>query len=379
MWVNRAFSNDPNVETSLKLGIRFPYLLRRLLVFPFVNLLKTRNPIIHSPSILPSQWLQKINDSDADLIHLHWIQNEMLSIADIEKIKKPLVWTLHDMWGFCGAEHYAEDKRWENGYHKNNRPKYESGFDLNLWTWKRKFKNWHKPKQIVTPSTWLSGCVSKSALMHRWPVVTIPNTLDTTRWRPYDTFLSRKKFEFPEDKSIILFGSMGGGNEPRKGLDLLLDALELYSKRKDSKDLELIIFGLNLSLPRQPSFKIRQIGKFDKDDDLSILYSAADILAAPSRQEVFGQTASEAHACGTPVISFSIGGLVDIIEHKSTGYLANAFDIKDLAKGIAWLLDKDNLAYTSKNARSRAVSKFSESVVAEQLKSLYELKIKSSS
>lgn len=377
MWVNRAFTGGPTIETSSTLGIRFPYLLRRLIVFPLVNFLKTQNPIIHSPSIIPSQWLKKINDSDADLIHLHWIQNEMLSIEDIEKINKPLVWTLHDMWGFCGAEHYTEDRRWEYGYSKENRPAYESGFDLNLWTWKRKLKNWHKPKQIVTPSTWLSACVSKSALMRKWSVSTIPNPLDTNKWRQYDKILSRQKFGFPEDQSIILFGSMGGGDEPRKGLDLLLDALELYSKRDDSTDFELIIFGLHVSLPSNTSFKIRQLGKFDKDDDLSMLYSAADILGAPSRQEVFGQTASEAHACGTPVISFRIGGLIDIIEHKSTGYLANAFDVKDFAEGIVWLLDKDNLAYTSQNARSRAVKSFSESVVAEQLKSVYELAIKS--
>ena len=378
MWVNRAFTGGPTIETSSTLGIRFPYLLRRLFVFPLVNFLKTRNPIIHSPSILPSQWLKKINNSDADLIHLHWIQNEMLSIEDIEKIKKPLLWTLHDMWGFCGAEHYTEDSRWKNGYRKNNRPEYESGFDLNLWTWKRKIKNWHKPKQIVTPSTWLSDCVSKSALMRRWPIITVPNPLDTTKWRQYDKILSRKKFGLPLDKSIILFGSMGGGNEPRKGLDLLLRALELYSKMDNSSDFELIIFGLHVSLPSNSSFTIRQLGTFDKDDDLSMLYSAADVLSAPSRQEVFGQTASEAHACGTPVIAFRTGGLIDIVEHKSTGYLADAFDVNDMAHGLVWLLKEDNLEVASRNARLRALSTFSEAVVADQYKRLYEDMIKSS-
>ena len=79
----------------------------------------------------------------------------MLSVSDISKIKKPLVWTLHDMWGFCGAEHVSWDKRWVDGYNVDNRPNYESGFDINRWTWLRKLKYWKKPIQIITPSTWL--------------------------------------------------------------------------------------------------------------------------------------------------------------------------------------------------------------------------------
>ena len=82
--------------------------------------------------------MRHINNSDADIIHLHWNQNEMLSIKDLTKIKKPIVWTLHDMWAFCGAEHFTTDKRWSEGYSSSNRPDYESGFDLNRWTWQRK-------------------------------------------------------------------------------------------------------------------------------------------------------------------------------------------------------------------------------------------------
>ena len=63
-------------------------------------------------------WLKAINESDADIIHLHWFQNEMISVSDLSKIKKPLVWTLHDMWGFCGAEHISYDRRWKEGYLK---------------------------------------------------------------------------------------------------------------------------------------------------------------------------------------------------------------------------------------------------------------------
>ena len=117
--------------------------------------MKTNN-LISLPAILPSSWIKKINESTADIVNLHWTQHEMLSISDISKINKPVVWTLHDMWGFCGAEHISWDDRWEKGYNKNNRPTHESGFDLNKWTWKRKIKYWKKPIQIITPSNWLT-------------------------------------------------------------------------------------------------------------------------------------------------------------------------------------------------------------------------------
>ena len=108
----------------------------------------------------------------------------MLSIADIGKIKKPIVWTLHDMWAFCGAEHYSQVDRWRSGYNKKNRPTYESGFDINRWTWLRKLNHWHKPIHIVSPSNWLANCVRESKLMNNWPVSVVPNLLNTDNWKP---------------------------------------------------------------------------------------------------------------------------------------------------------------------------------------------------
>jgi hypothetical protein len=78
--------------------------------------------------------VKRINAWDADVVHLHWVQGEMLSIADIVRIQKPIVWMLHDMWAFCGAEHYTEEFHWREGHRCDNRPADESVFDLNRWT-----------------------------------------------------------------------------------------------------------------------------------------------------------------------------------------------------------------------------------------------------
>ena len=116
----------------------------------------------------------------------------MISISDIAKINKPTIWTPQDMWIFSGAEHYTDDNRWRLGYKKNNRPHYESGFDLNLWTWKRKMKFWTQSIQIVAPSQWLAKCVKESVLTSEWPVSIIPNTINTDVWKPINKKIARE-------------------------------------------------------------------------------------------------------------------------------------------------------------------------------------------
>ena len=138
MWVNVSINKDNSVKSSKNIFKKFFNFTRRNSKKTLMLFLKTKNPILHSPSFLSSSWVKKINSSDADIVNLHWVQHEMLSVSDISKIKKPLVWTLHDMWGFCGAEHISWDKRWLDGYNVDNRPNYEIGFDINRWTWLRK-------------------------------------------------------------------------------------------------------------------------------------------------------------------------------------------------------------------------------------------------
>jgi len=148
-WVEKAISGDFTVKNKGSAVLNFGKLVFPKVIF---KLFRTENKILHSLALFPSFLIKKINESNADFVNLHWIQNEMLSIEDIKKIKKPIIWTLHDMWAFCGAEHYTDDLRWQEGYFNQNRPNYEKGLDLNKWVWKRKLRNWKKPFTIVTPS-----------------------------------------------------------------------------------------------------------------------------------------------------------------------------------------------------------------------------------
>lgn len=338
--------------------------------------LHSGNPILHSPAILPSRWPVMLNTSDADIVHLNWVNAEMMSIADIGKIRKPVVWTLHDMWAFSGAEHVSSDRRWSEPYSAANRPKHESGFDLNRWAWERKRRLWKRPMQIVTPSRWMAECVRQSALMCDWPVTVVPNTIDTEVWKPVAKNLARQLLQLPQDVPLLLFGAMGGTQEYHKGFDLLRAALSHL--RGQIPGLELVIFGQ--LAPKEPvdfGYPVHYTGLLYDEISLSLLYSAGDVMVIPSRIDNFPNTGVEAHACGTPVVAFDVCGLPDIVEHRHTGYLARAFDPVDLANGLHWVLqDNTRRDELGKSARERAVKLWSYKTIAPEYLAVYQRTIR---
>jgi glycosyltransferase involved in cell wall biosynthesis len=298
----------------------------------------------------------------------------MLSVANIGRLRKPMVWTLHDMWAFCGAEHYTEDNRWRDGYTRSNRPSYEEGFDVNRWTWNRKREYWKHPMHIVAPSRWLADCARESVLFRDWPVSVIPNVLDTDIYQPLDKGFCRQALHLPADLRIILFGAIGGGRDPRKGYDLLQDALARLATRGDAQNVLCVVFGQ--SAPQNPPalpFPIRWMGHVHDDVTLALLYNAADVMVVPSRQENLPQTATEPQACGCPVVAFDCTGFSDAVEHRETGYLARAFDTEDMAEGLRWILEDADLRDTlGRAARSRALRLWAPEVVVPQYLRVYE-------
>lgn len=330
-----------------------------------------------SINLFKSTMLRRLKKFDADVVNLHWIGDESMSIAQIGQIEKPVVWTLHDMWAFCGAEHYAEDgpsARWRDGYSRANRPPSLRGLDIERWTFTRKTRHWKQPIHIVTPSAWLANCARQSALMRHWPISVIPNALDTNLFKPLDRNFARQALGLPQDKSIILFGALGGTVDPRKGFTRLQAALQhLAGGRDGGLDAVCIIFGgrppqspPDLGLPAQ------WMGYFHDELSLTLLYSAADVMVVPSLQENAPQTATEAQSCGCPVVAFKTTGLPDVVADRDTGYLARPFDAADLAHGIRWVTeDRGRQARLAVTARERAVRLWSADIVANQYLQLF--------
>ena len=372
MMVDLKTSGDWTVHGPRNPWITVKNRIRPRLVRPLTYLQRSDNPVLHSPAVIPSIWPRQLNKSDADLVNLHWIQGEMISISEIADIRKPIVWTLHDMWAFCGAEHYTQDARWSTGYQSRNRPAHESGFDLNAWTWRRKYRNWRRPIHLVSPSRWLADCVRQSSLMHSWPVTIVPNPLDMERWRPVDKSLARHLLGLPQDIPLLLFGAMGGGQDPRKGFDLLVAALARLRCSQSVDGLELVVFGQAEPMsPPRLGFPLHYTGHLHDDLSLRIIYSAADAMVISSRQDNLPNTGVESLACGTPLVAFDAGGMSDLVVHQRTGYLAKAFDIDDLSQGLSWVLERRSIGELNIQSRQYAMSMFSAPVVAAQYIDLY--------
>jgi glycosyltransferase involved in cell wall biosynthesis len=319
--------------------------------------LLTGNPNLHSiawPTTGLGQELQHCHHKgQADVVHLHWLGDSTLSIEEIGHFSMPLVWTLHDQWAFCGAEHYttppgpgescSTDMRFSAGYTPDNRPCHEAGPDLNRRTWLRKRSAWSRPIHIVCPSTWLADCARRSALMADWAISVIPYPLDLQKWAPSDQRQARALLNLPQDRPLVLFGADGGTRDPRKGADLLLQALQMLRADVTGtalEPLELVVFGQSrhahapdLGLP------VHYSGRLHDDLSLRLLYAAADVFVIPSRQDNLPNTGIEAHACGTPVVAFRTGGLIDIVDDRITGALAEPFDPASLAASIRWVLE----------------------------------------
>jgi len=337
----------------------------RLDSIPF-RLSKSKASALFSHSWLPSgKLIKKINKLNPDVVHLHWINAGMLRIEDLAKINAPIVWSLHDLWPLNGGWHY--DELLVSPYHKW----------LNDRILRRKKNTYLKIKNmtVIGVSQWLKTCARTSTIFGNKNIISLPNPLDTEVYKPLEKKYSREAWNLPKGKKIILFGAMSAESDPRKGFKELLNAL---SKLKID-DTELVVFGS--TRPKSPpniGCQIHYMGNLSDDISLATLYSAVDVMIVPSRQEAFGQTASEAMACGVPVVAFGHTGLLDIIDHKRNGYLAKPFDIDDLVEGIKFVLDADNYSELSQMAREKVLREFDSQVVVRKYINVYEKVIEGS-
>lgn len=350
---------------------------------------KPNNQSIHSNAPLPSGIGQELERSykknNNEVVHLHWLGDNTLSIEEVGKIKQKIIWTLHDQWAFLGSEHYLmnterdfcilENERFISGYTKDNKLSRRLGRDIDRYTWERKLRNWKKKMHIVCPSKWLAECAKKSFLMRNWDISVIPYPIDLNKWSPIEPIQARQILNLPLEKKYILFGAIGGIKDYRKGSDLLFKALKKLSSKvlnSNLENIEIMIFGQSEpSNPINLGFPIHYFGHLYDDVSLRLLYSAADVLVIPSRLDNLPQTGIEAHACGTPIAAFRTGGLDDIVEDKVTGLLVPPFDYHMLADSIKIILDNSKKMNLRENSRKRAEFLWDPKKIAQQYFDLY--------
>ena len=300
------------------------------------------------------------------VLHFHWLGDDLLSIEQLGQLNGPLCWTLHDMWPFCGAEHYTSDNRFSEGYLSTNRPVCERGQDLNLRTWARKHRAWRRPQQLIAPSRWLQSCVQRSALLGHWPCVHIPNAIDENQWHPLNREFARQTLGLPRDRPLVLLVAMGGFADFRKGADLLVEAMQ-YLRRK--LPAELVLVGGQP--PHKLPFPCHGLGSIQDDRLLKLAYAASDLLALPSRLDNLPNTALEAQMCGRPVVAFKTSGAAETVEPGLTGALSEDFDPKTFAKALLKILQHPQPHIIEEQCRDIAIQQWSTSVVVKAHETVY--------
>ena len=313
---------------------------------------------------------------NSDILNFHVIHSgffNYLAIPSLTK-EKPAVFTLHDMWSFTGHCAYSYDcERWKIGCgqcsYLHSYPSVNTDNTRLEW----KLKNWvysHSNITIVTPSNWLTEQARQSVLK-RFPIHHIPYGIDTQAYQPLDTEKSRSLLGIPKNKKVLMFGAVSL-KDPRKGGDLLLKALSLLPKSLKAETILLIIGNSGEGISETVEMETLNLGYVSNDRLKSIAFSAADLFIFPTRADNLPLVLQESMACGTPIVSFKVGGVPDLVRPGITGYLAAPEDTKDFSQGILQLLeDEEAREQMSHNCRAIAVEEYSLELQARRYIELY--------
>ena len=281
------------------------------------------------------RFLKWLDAYQPDLIHLHNIHGYYLNIEILFRYLKekkiPVVWTLHDCWPCTGhCSHFAATgcQKWQVECHDCVlRREYPTSMLVD-----NSRKNYRRKKamfcgveklRIVTPSNWLTGCVSQSFL-GGYPIQTIPNGVDLSVFHPTESDFIQKYHL--ENKKVILGVASAWSNH--KGLDAFYRLAQILDEA-----YQVVLVGLTEQQIRNLPGNILGIRRTNSIEELAQIYTAAYVHVSMSVEETMGMTVIEANACGTPVIVFDCTALPEIVTAE-TGVVLRSCTPETVAKTI---------------------------------------------
>lgn len=309
---------------------------------------------------------------EADVIHLSWINQGMLSLKGIRKIlesHKPVVWTMHDLWPASSICHYARNCR---NYEKQCGncpllPGNGSSNDLSARIWRKKRKILERNSILfVTCSRWLADKAKKSGLLSGQKVISIPNPIDSRAFTKENREEARLYAGLPEGKKLMLFVSQRV-TDKRKGMDYFITAInkmvEAHPEMNDNCGIAILggkaeELADKLPLPSYP------LGYVSEEKKIASIYNSVDLFVLPSLEDNLPNTIMEAMACGVPCVGFNTGGIPEMIDHLKNGYVAEYKSSDDLARGIHWVLSEADHQSLSNEAMKKVNQCYSQYAVA---------------
>ena len=317
---------------------------------------------------------------EADVIHLHWVNQGMLSLKGIRKILdsgKPVVWTMHDIWPATAVCHVTLDCRHfeQQCGHCRLLPGGGGDNDLSAQVWRKK-QRMLAGSQItfVACSQWLAGEAQKSGLLQGQRVESIPNPIDTHIYAPQNQQEARQRVGLPTEGRIILFASQRVTN-PGKGMQYLLEACRLLAEQHPEQKEQItvaILGGHAEDIVGQLPFRTCPLGYVNDEQRIVDVYNAADVFVLPSLSENLPNTIMEAMACGVPSVGFMVGGIPEEIDHQENGYVADYRSSEDLARGIWWTLFEADRDAVRKACLQKVAHNYSQQSVANRYLEVYE-------
>lgn len=315
---------------------------------------------------------------EADIIHLHWVNQGFLSLQNIRtlgQMGKPIVWTLHDMWAFTGGCHYSrgcdhfQQTCGDCDYLRRPGP-----LDLSHHILGRKARLLPQNIQYVTCSRWLGEVAQSSTLLQDAAVLSIPNPIDTEAFKPLEGPTRRQVREalgIRPGKAALLFVAMKI-SETRKGFAFLQKALHALKTRHPELDLDILALGkAEAGMAEVLPYPTRLLGLLTDAQAIANAYAAADLFVIPSLEDNLPNTVMESLACGTPVAGFNTGGIPEMVEDGVQGLIAPQGDAWALEKAIFGILTQEDPEKMRQAARLKVETHYSEAVIAGRYMDLY--------
>lgn len=250
-----------------------------------------------------------------DIVNLHNVHGHDCNLEMLFKYFKvkgiKVIWTFHDCWAFtayCPHFTIAGCDKWKNGCERCPQFKeYSLFFDRSRYLYKKKKELFgNADLTVVTPSKWLANHVKKSFLQ-RCPVRIINNGIDLNVFKPTASII-KEKYSIPDDKKILLGVAYGWGY--KKGLDRFIKLAD----KIDSETYQIVLVGTDEKTDKLLPNNIISIHRTQDQQELAQLYTAADLFINASREENYPTVIMEAIACGTPVVTYDVGGSKEIID-----------------------------------------------------------------
>lgn len=361
------------VPLSQSWRLRWHFLWERLVVFCHLHFSRTH--LFEIDIANTGSDITRLREfQEADIIHLHWINQGMLSLGGIRKILqsgKPVIWTMHDIWPATAICHLTLDCRAFTSECRNCRllPGGGSSHDLAASVWRKK-QQMVADENIyyVACSRWLESEAKKSALLKGQKITSIPNPIDTHIYKKGNKQEARQRLGLPLDRKLILFASQRVTNE-NKGMGYLIEACRQLA---DIPQLGLVILGGHAEevVPQLP-LEAWPLGYVNDEQRVVDAYNAADVFVLPSLSENLPNTIMEAMACGVPCVGFKVGGIPEEIDHRRNGYVAEYCQAEDLARGIRWILTEADYDQLSRDAVHKVVQSYSQQSVAMKYLDVY--------